>query len=560
MITPEYMAVGKPGNLNVRAQFGQSNTSSALYLNKSDESVQYAASLVSSKPSEPVSMPYTFWSSSAPSLVYVDQEGNITFKSMPNSDSAITITVESLYDHSPIVKYNVVVEDFAYTYEKVELNYVILSEEKKTCGVTRPTVSTHTKVEIPETANGYTVTEIRNNAFESSTSLKEVSLPKTLTAIRNYAFSGTALESVVIPDAVTTINLAAFIRCASLKTVEFGKSLKTVGNSAFQSCSALQSINLPNSVTSVGTYAFSSCKNASKLSLPNGLTTLQTSVFSGCSGLTSVVLPPSIITIGETAFNGCTSLKTIYMGPKVASIGTNAFNNVGLSELYISAQNVPDVDAKAFNKLPGTLYVQGSDAKNAYSQHTIWGAISSVGHFDHPEDAGITMVVVPVNTLSAPARDGNSGPMRVENYNTTSHIYTNTEGETLSHTATLQPGSAGETVTMPSTFWRSSNSSKVYVDNDGNLTVLKVPEMSSPVTLTAESLYDNGPTHEILVDNYLMTGVEEIIGEDNADATDDASVRIFTINGLPAGNNLNGLAPGIYIVKQGMKIVKITVR
>ena len=57
-----------------------------------------------------------------------------------------------------------------------------------------------------------------------------------------------------------------------------------------------------------------------------------------------------------------------------------------------------------------------------------------------------------------------------------------------------------------------------------------------------------------------MTDVDEIV-DGNIDMDDaDGRLQIFTPAGQPAGDSLNNLAPGIYIVNQGKKTVKITVR
>ena len=326
MSTPQYIAAGRGDNRGIRAIFGETTTAS-IYL-KEGETVQYGSTVL---PEQTHSMPFTFWRSSDPSSVYVDQDGNITIKTKPDSSAVVTLTTETMYNTTTAITFSVNIEDFTYRHDGVDLNYVILSETAKTCGVTRPLSDTITKVTIPEKVkNGtteYTVTQIRDNAFQNCNSLTEVTLPESLLVIRSRAFIETPLKSIVIPNSVTTINLAAFCRCSNLTSVKFGNSLVTIGNSAFQQCEKLSSIELPNTVTSIGTYAFSRCTSAVSLTLPNGLKTLQQAVFSGCTSLTQLVLPPSVVTIGETAFNGCTGLKRVYMGPNVTGIGKQAFYN-----------------------------------------------------------------------------------------------------------------------------------------------------------------------------------------------------------------------------------------
>ena len=40
----------------------------------------------------------------------------------------------------------------------------------------------------------------------------------------------------------------------------------------------------------------------------------------------------------------------------------------------------------------------------------------------------------------------------------------------------------------------------------------------------------------------------------------DDTIRVFDINGRYVGNNLDGLTPGLYIIRQGIKSRKIVVK
>ena len=93
----------------------------------------------------------------------------------------------------------------------------------------------------------------------------------------SYAFYGCwRLESVEIPNSVTSIDYQAFYNCSGLTSVEIPNSVTSIGNYAFLDCSGLTSVEIPNSVTSIGEYAFYDC-----------------------SGLTSVtslnIIPPTLV-------------------------------------------------------------------------------------------------------------------------------------------------------------------------------------------------------------------------------------------------------------------------
>ena len=68
---------------------------------------------------------------------------------------------------------------------------------------------------------------------------REVILPKSLKSIGEYAFSGSNIHSVKVPDAVETIATGAFQDCKNLNYVEIGKGCKTLGDFVFSTCPAL---------------------------------------------------------------------------------------------------------------------------------------------------------------------------------------------------------------------------------------------------------------------------------------------------------------------------------
>ena len=69
------------------------------------------------------------------------------------------------------------------------------------------------------------------------------------------------LQSITIPNSVTSIGGYAFSECRSLQSITIPNSVKSIGNSAFEECRSLQSVTIPNSVTNIGYHAFYLCRH-----------------------------------------------------------------------------------------------------------------------------------------------------------------------------------------------------------------------------------------------------------------------------------------------------------
>lgn len=90
-----------------------------------------------------------------------------------------------------------------------------------------------------------------------------------------------------------------------------GKPVTRIDSLTFYNWDALESITIPDSVTSIGWGAFKGCRSLTSITLPDSVTSIGSEAFLSCSSLTSIIIPDSITSIGILAFSNCNSL-TIY--------------------------------------------------------------------------------------------------------------------------------------------------------------------------------------------------------------------------------------------------------
>ena len=145
------------------------------------------------------------------------------------------------------------------------------------------------RVMIPQTMDGITVTAIGHSLFKGHEEITEVTIPAGVKSIVDGAFSG----------------------CSGLSEMVLPKDVTMIGNEAFYGCSGLTGISIPNGVTEIGKSAFYGCSGLTSVDLPAGVTEIGDSAFYGCSGLTAVAIPEKVTGIGKDAFSGCAKLKTV---------------------------------------------------------------------------------------------------------------------------------------------------------------------------------------------------------------------------------------------------------
>lgn len=193
--------------------------------------------------------------------------------------------------------------------------------------------------------------------------IQSVTIPESVTSIGKSAFEHCSnLDSLTINGVATSmIGAYAFASCTSLTSLSLVGSFQTIGDCAFASC-GMTSLTIDATITSIEKYAFSS-SSLTSLSLTGNVQKIGDRAFDSCSSLKTVTLPKSLTSIGSYAFDSCTSLDSIEIPGTVTEIGDCAFYNCdGLTSVKIDegvqstgANMFKDCDHLATVELPESL-------------------------------------------------------------------------------------------------------------------------------------------------------------------------------------------------------------
>lgn len=188
-------------------------------------------------------------------------------------------------------------------------------------------------IDIPEKLGNYTVTVLGEDSFSTDdfdsplydihhTKIQSVTIPQCVTSIGEAAFAQCrALQSLTINDAATSIGDWAFDECLKLTTLSLGKKITTIGDYAFDDCRILNNVTIPQSVTSIGKQAFGRCYGMDSFTIEDAATSIGEYAFWDCQKLETLSLGKNITTIGDDAFRSCYKLETIMLPAGLASFG-----------------------------------------------------------------------------------------------------------------------------------------------------------------------------------------------------------------------------------------------
>ena len=249
--------------------------------------------------------------------------------------------------------------------------------------------------------------------------------------------------------------------------------------------------------------------------------------FSGCDGITSVTIPIEVQKIGDRAFQGCKGLQTVTVHWKTPlDVPNSVFDGVNTANVML--------------KVP-------KGKEEAYKAHPVWGKFKFEGSTPPPPPEPPTILVTSV-TLDQMALNLNNVA-------------------TYKLNATVLPNNA----TNPALTWTSTDNSIATVDATGLVTIRSKGSVVITASTTDGSAISVSCTAQIhsVVANKAIDGLR-VYAADGAlrlVLPSLETVYIYGISGamvktlsLPAGNHVQPLPAGVYVVRVGEKTEKVMVK
>ena len=222
---------------------------------------------------------------------------------------------------------------------------------------------------IPDSLKNVVIQGGKKIIFRDCSSIESITLPEGITSIPWQAFKGChALKELIIPNSVTRIDSSAFLDCTSLKSIYLPNTITEIQAGAFQGCISLESINIPESISSIEAHTFNNCSSLTNLTLPESIETIQTGAFSG-SGIESIIIPEGITCIEHSTFKGCEKLKDITFPNSLVSIDDYAFKDCKSLESITLSDAITSIGDYAFMNctsiksiiIPASVVTKGID-------------------------------------------------------------------------------------------------------------------------------------------------------------------------------------------------------
>lgn len=256
----------------------------------------------------------------------------------------------------------------------------------------------------------YTITNGTAVVTDYTGSETEVTVPERMTydgqsyriqTVGDYCFQNCyRLQSVTIPEQITSLGKGAFKNCTSLSEVTIlgdladcsNRSVSTVGSPAESTQSVgysvfynaghnaesltitfgdnvtyipaylfatgydksnntycyVTDIKISDSVEEIGEYAFYNCFALQSVTFGNGVKIIDEYSFANCTALQAAVMGTRVNEIGEDAFLGCSKLKILSLNNSLATISSYAFQDCTSLEEVVLPSSLKMLEKGAF--------------------------------------------------------------------------------------------------------------------------------------------------------------------------------------------------------------------
>lgn len=312
-------------------------------------------------------------------------------------------TLEAAFAGSSLAAYEVAEGNTTFT----AVDGVLFSADLKAI-ISYPANKTSVTFTVPKE-----VTNIADSTFAGIASLRQVFFEdggSEELVIGEYAFAEcSGLQTVDLPERLTSIGYRAFYDCYNLMYIELPSTLEEIGDDAFYYCEKLAEVgnlselemSLEDAYYSPGMVLYYALNyytategekkmtvnedgyvlfmnveltdyygdviaeydfvwgylgNETDLVIPEGVNAIGNYAFAE-SAITDVEIPEGITYIGEYAFYGCVELTEIDLPDSLEEIGDSAFNHCSGISMVLIPENVTAIDYSAFYYMADGLVI-----------------------------------------------------------------------------------------------------------------------------------------------------------------------------------------------------------
>ena len=177
-------------------------------------------------------------------------------------------------------------------------------EENVQQGYTEPEATQETGGQLQDITAVAEDSKIPEWTYYRNQSVGAATIPAGTTEIGRFAFSRSSIQSVTLPEGVTTIDYAAFYHCDDLNSVVLPDTVTRVGAKAFTHTGWMdnfQQNSVEDFLISGGVLVAYKGEQA-EVTVPDGIRVIADEVFRNHTELKKIHLPASVTDIGDSVF------------------------------------------------------------------------------------------------------------------------------------------------------------------------------------------------------------------------------------------------------------------
>ena len=331
---------------------------------------------------------------------------------------------------------------------------------------------------------------------------------------------------MILPETVTSIGVNAFSGTA-IREIEFAGNVRTIGESAFSNCRRLVAANIPAGVTEVNDAILNSCPRLIATSMSSEVKSVGANMFVNDSKLSNISCAAN--DAPEAAAGAFDGIRIRYASLTVPTLSFRSYLNAPQWGKFQSIQNrIPVTISKGVD----VSNIEETEYQEMLKEDALEAAedAAAKGELNEPAEASSRRAANRIIRREAQRRATAEGIGFARLFDG-AQIMTGNDG---SGTRIFINPKEGVTVTSV-----TYNGKEILQEMEGNSILLPAKSSGSLVITT---------------DGDVSTAIDAV-----EESFSNAPTEIFNLNGIKVSDRVEGLAPGIYIVRQGGKVSKISV-